>query len=777
MKSKLAIMLFLLQGNAYATTGIFGPSIFANNGSTATLNSKSISLIGIPDNYKGIIAESGGQLFLGKNAPDSYIKIDLAGNSAVGVYAIEPFSLIQVNSELITIISKGNGNAGLLLSEGGSITLNRLLIDMTGTESVGIQKSGASQLSIDSLSLNLHGDKSIAIMGEGLTDLSLYHPVIFMQGNDSVGVLSNNAQINLNAVSIKSQSGIGLEATAAGVITAEDIQIETGKSALLANHRGVIKFFGTSYIKNGAKDALISEGENSRIVGRGSMMIEGNVSAFDHGSVNLSMENGSLFTGTTTINTSGEISLDLKDSSWTLTGNSSLTHLSLNNGNVYISRYTSGTFQSNVILVNGNYDSDNGILYFNTVLGDDNSVTDRLIVKGNTSGTTWVSVSNVGGSGRHTLNGIELISVEGKSDGEFIQTGRIAAGAYDYTLNRGLAGNSNNWYLSNKKADLEPVYSDEIGKETFRPEGGSYMANIAAASKLFNLSLEDREGRAENSSMWLRQQGNRTQFRDSRGQLKTATNSYIIQGGGEVADTQFTDTDRLGVGLMLGYGKSDSQSGNNRSGYSAKATVDGYSGGVYASWYQDFKTLNGIYFDSWMQYSLLNATVNGEQLSGESYNINGLSASLESGYRIPVYQGENGDVFVTPQAQIIWNNIEADDHTEANGTRTKSDANNNIHTRLGVKLSRDGVSDKDKYSDKLFTLYLEANWLHNTRQAGATMDGVSIRQAGNTNVAELKVGAEGQLTKRVNVWANVAQQIGNEGYSDTGLTIGFKYAF
>lgn len=723
MKSKLATMLFLLQGNAYATTGIFGPSIFANNGSTATLNSKSISLIGIPDNYKGIIAESGGQLFLGKNSPDSYIKIDLAGNSAVGVYAIEPFSLIQVNSELITIISKGNGNAGLLLSEGGSITLNRLLIDMTGTESVGIQKSGASQLSIDSLSLNLHGDKSIAIMGEGLTDLSLYHPVIFMQGNDSVGVLSNNAQINLNAVSIKSQSGIGLEATAAGVITAEDIQIETGKSALLANHRGVIKFFGTSYIKNGAKDALISEGENSRIVGRGSMMIEGNVSAFDHGSVNLSMENGSLFTGTTTINTSGEISLDLKDSSWTLTGNSSLTHLSLNNGNVYISRYTSGTFQSNVILVNGNYDSDNGILYFNTVLGDDNSVTDRLIVKGNTSGTTWVSVSNVGGSGRHTLNGIELISVEGKSDGEFIQTGRIAA------------------------------------------------------SKLFNLSLEDREGRAENSSMWLRQQGNRTQFRDSRGQLKTATNSYIIQGGGEVADTQFTDTDRLGVGLMLGYGKSDSQSGNNRSGYSAKATVDGYSGGVYASWYQDFKTLNGIYFDSWMQYSLLNATVNGEQLSGESYNINGLSASLESGYRIPVYQGENGDVFVTPQAQIIWNNIEADDHTEANGTRTKSDANNNIHTRLGVKLSRDGVSDKDKYSDKLFTLYLEANWLHNTRQAGATMDGVSIRQAGNTNVAELKVGAEGQLTKRVNVWANVAQQIGNEGYSDTGLTIGFKYAF
>ena len=42
-----------------------------------------------------------------------------------------------------------------------------------------------------------------------------------------------------------------------------------------------------------------------------------------------------------------------------------------------------------------------------------------------------------------------------------------------------------------------------------RPEAGSYMANIAAAGKLFNLRLEDREGRAENSSMWLRQQGSK----------------------------------------------------------------------------------------------------------------------------------------------------------------------------------------------------------------------------------------------------------------------------
>ncbi|EOR82793.1 putative autotransporter protein [Yersinia enterocolitica subsp. palearctica YE-P4] len=176
-------------------------------------------------------------------------------------------------------------------------------------------------------------------------------------------------------------------------------------------------------------------------------------------------------------------------------------------------------------------------------------------------------------------------------------------------------------------------------------------------------------------------------------------------------------------------------------------------------------TVNG---DSWLQYSSLNAKVNGEQLSGEKYDINSLSASVESGYRMPVYHGENGDVFVTPQAQVIWNGIKADDHTETNGTHVTSNESNNVRTRLGVKLSRDTVSDMDKGKDKLFTTYVEANWLHNTGQAGTVMDGVAIKQTGNSNVGELKLGAEGQLTKHANLWANVVQQT---GYSDTALTV------
>ncbi|WP_213994218.1 autotransporter outer membrane beta-barrel domain-containing protein, partial [Sodalis sp. dw_96] len=86
---------------------------------------------------------------------------------------------------------------------------------------------------------------------------------------------------------------------------------------------------------------------------------------------------------------------------------------------------------------------------------------ERLVVGGDTSGDTLVSVNNAGGSGAQTVDGIELISVGGASNGEFIQSGRIVAGAYDYTLERGTDVNAANWYLNSSTAAPAPGPSPE----------------------------------------------------------------------------------------------------------------------------------------------------------------------------------------------------------------------------------------------------------------------------------------------------------------------------
>lgn len=126
-----------------------------------------------------------------------------------------------------------------------------------------------------------------------------------------------------------------------------------------------------------------------------------------------------------------------------------------NTGAIFVGRDDTATV-GNQLIVNGNYSSNNGLLHLNGILGSDNSVVDKLLVQGATSGTTRVAVKNIGG-GAQTLNGIEVVRVEGNSDGEFVQEGRIVAGAYDYILGRGKNGDAAHWYLTSNMAAVPPL--------------------------------------------------------------------------------------------------------------------------------------------------------------------------------------------------------------------------------------------------------------------------------------------------------------------------------
>ncbi len=85
-------------------------------------------------------------------------------------------------------------------------------------------------------------------------------------------------------------------------------------------------------------------------------------------------------------------------------------------------------------------------MILNTVLNGDNSPTDKLTVHGDTRGNTRVDVNNVGGTGAQTVNGIELVHVDGNSAGDFaLENGTVEAGAYVYTLAKGTNATAKNW--------------------------------------------------------------------------------------------------------------------------------------------------------------------------------------------------------------------------------------------------------------------------------------------------------------------------------------------
>lgn len=104
--------------------------------------------------------------------------------------------------------------------------------------------------------------------------------------------------------------------------------------------------------------------------------------------------------------------------------------------------------------VRGNYVGDGGLLLLNTVLGDDSSASDRLVIDGGAaSGTTGVTILNAGGTGATTMqNGImvvEALNGATTASGAFALNHRVAVGAFEYYLFKGgvTAGTGDNWYL------------------------------------------------------------------------------------------------------------------------------------------------------------------------------------------------------------------------------------------------------------------------------------------------------------------------------------------
>ncbi|KOY02687.1 autotransporter outer membrane beta-barrel domain-containing protein [Pseudomonas nunensis] len=125
----------------------------------------------------------------------------------------------------------------------------------------------------------------------------------------------------------------------------------------------------------------------------------------------------------------------------------------LNNAGVIdLTRSNSRTDDS--LTVQGNYVGNNGQLLLQSVIGDDNSPSDKLVVNdGTLTGSTVISVSNLGGVGGLTQqNGIPLVLAQGTAVSEnsaFVLSGPISAGAYDYRLFKGgvTVGTENSWYL------------------------------------------------------------------------------------------------------------------------------------------------------------------------------------------------------------------------------------------------------------------------------------------------------------------------------------------
>ncbi|EDC6456154.1 fibronectin-binding autotransporter adhesin ShdA [Salmonella enterica subsp. enterica] len=459
---------------------------------------------------------------------------------------------------------------------------------------------------------------------------------------------------------------------------------------------------------------------------------------------------------------------------------------------------SSSSTPGNTLYVDGNYTGNGGSLYLNTVLGDDDSATDKLVITGDASGTTDLYINGIG-DGAQTTNGIEVVDVGGVSTSDaFVLKNEVNASLYTYRLYWNES--DNDWYLASKAqsddddsggddSDVTPSDGgDDGGNVTppddggdvapqYRADIGAYMGNQWMARNLQMQTLYDREGsqyRNADGSVWARFKAGKAESEAVSGNIDMDSNYSQFQLGGDIL-AWGNGQQSVTVGVMASYINADTDSTGNRgadgSQFTSSGNVDGYNLGVYATWFADAQTHSGAYVDSWYQYGFYNNSVESGDAGSESYDSTANAVSLETGYRYDIALSNGNTVSLTPQAQVVWQNYSADSVKDNYGTRIDGQDGDSWTTRLGLRV--DGKLYKG--SRTVIQPFAEANWLHTSDDVSVSFDDATVKQELPANRAELKVGLQADIDKQWSVRAQVAGQTGSNDFGDLNGSLNLRY--
>lgn len=440
---------------------------------------------------------------------------------------------------------------------------------------------------------------------------------------------------------------------------------------------------------------------------------------------------------------------------------------------------SSGTTPGNTLYINGNYIGDNGSLTLNTQLGDDASPTDKLVVTGDTSGNTTLYIQNVDGTGALTNNGIEVVDVGGASNGAFTQGNQVQIGLYEYRLYQ----DGGDWYLRSQDTDdggddggdSGNGRDDNSGKQ-YRADIGAYLGNQWMARSLQMQTLFDREGsqyRSANGSLWARFKAGRADSEAAGGKVDNNHNYSQFQLGSDLMAWN-DGSQSVTLGVMGSYINADTDSEGNRgadgSQFSASGNVDGYNLGLYATWFANAKDHSGLYVDSWYQYGIYNNTVDNGDVGSTEYDSSAHAVSLETGWRYDMALSSQNTFSLTPQAQVVWQQYNADSVKDGNGTRIDGQDSHSWTTRLGLRA--DGKLHKD---NGVIQPFVEMNWLYTSDDTAVSFDDTAVTMNVPENRAELKAGIQANISQQWNVTLQAAGQKGSHDYSDLNGSLNLHY--
>lgn len=359
------------------------------------------------------------------------------------------------------------------------------------------------------------------------------------------------------------------------------------------------------------------------------------------------------------------------------------------------------------LTIDGDYTSNGGALEIESVLGDDASDTDLLVITGNSilgTGATQVRVTNLGGAGAPTVEGIRIVDVAGTSDadafvlnGDYVFEGdqAVVGGAYAYRLyQNGISTPTDgDWYL---RSSLLPVAPDPTPGPTPSPTplyqpGVPIYETYASVLGSFNSleTLQQRVGNRmwsettqDNSGIWGRIVASHSKIdpKASTSGAEYDLDLWKMQAGADGLIHE-NESGRFVGGVSVHYGTVSSEVTSLFGNGSIDSTGYGLSGTL--TWYGN----SGLYVDAqaqatWFDSDLVSSTASRNLVSGN--NGFGYALGVEVGKQIALDEIWS----VTPQAQLVYSDVNFDTFTDAFGAVVGLENGDSLISRLGISVDR-----------------------------------------------------------------------------------------
>uniref|UniRef100_UPI0033422438 autotransporter family protein n=1 Tax=Castellaniella defragrans TaxID=75697 RepID=UPI0033422438 len=726
-----------LTGGTITTSGINGFGIWSiGNGAEVFADGTTIRTSG--ENATGVEVSASGQTAHGSGVTTlNNATIITTGYKAYGagsttsfvptpdsgspVLTPAPPTLIMTGGSITT---SGNAATGLFGNAGTLSRLSSVEINTSGVQSFGVQAQIGGQVFLNDVSVTTTGKTGVGLYaidegGSGVPSIFGTNVSVLTQGVEAHGLaIHGKGLINLADSTVITQ-GVGaaviqsrshIRSTGTGGPGTANIQnstliSENGDGIVVTGELTNVQLPSTLNVN--LTDSVVTSNAGAWLVAR-TDLISGNTAI-----ANI-LSDHSHVTGSALTDQGSQSNVTLGNGSlWSLTTSSNLTALT-NNASmiafaVPISDPTHSASYS--ILTVGDYNGSDGTIVLNTYLGTDNSPTDRMVVTGDTAGSSLVKVQNTGGLGVQTVEGIEVITVGGVSGGSFSLLGdyvtqdnkpAVVAGAYAYTLEKnGISTPTDgNWYLRSQLTSSGPEPSEPSGPR-YQPGAPVYEAYPQALLGLNGVStLQQRVGNrvwGENSDkgiaqeagtaaagLWGRIEGASSRIRTglSTTGVDYDQNIFKLQTG---ADAMLMESDggRLigGVAAHYVHGLTRTRSVYDAEAGGGRISTDGYGAGGTLTWYG----LNGLYFDgqgqvTWYK-SDLGYGAGKRSLTGGNDGF-GYALSIEGGKRIALDSAWS----LTPQAQLVYSRVWFDGFNDTFGVAVNLDKGDSLQGRLGLAL-------------------------------------------------------------------------------------------